>query len=74
MVTIGGSADHPFYGAGVWAVATIKLADPEFRATSERTFQLLAQVAGRRPDLVLRFGRGPTLPRSMRRPLDAVLI
>ncbi|MDR3369508.1 Acg family FMN-binding oxidoreductase [Rhodoferax sp.] len=27
-----------------------------------------------RPDLVLRFGRGPTLPRSLRRPVEAVLI
>jgi len=27
-----------------------------------------------RPDLVLRFGRGPALPLSMRRPVDAVLI
>ena len=27
-----------------------------------------------RPDLVVRFGRGPTLPLSMRRPLESVLI
>jgi hypothetical protein len=27
-----------------------------------------------RPDLVVRFGRGPTLPRSLRRPVDAVLM
>ena len=27
-----------------------------------------------RPDLVVRFGRGPTLPLSMRRPIDSVLI
>lgn len=31
-------------------------------------------VGGRRPDLVVRFGRGPELPRSLRRPTDAVLI
>lgn len=30
-------------------------------------------AAGRRPDLVVRFGRGPEMPRSLRRPLDAVL-
>lgn len=29
---------------------------------------------GQRPDLVLRFGRGPTMPRSLRRPVDAVLV
>jgi len=31
-------------------------------------------VANRRPDLVVRFGRGPTLPMSMRRPVESVLI
>ncbi len=30
-------------------------------------------LAGQRPDLVVRFGRGPTLPRSLRRPVQAVL-
>lgn len=34
----------------------------------------LLGIAGRRPDLVLRFGRGPTLPRSPRRPVAAVLL
>ncbi len=31
-------------------------------------------LADRRPDLVVRFGRGPALPSSLRRPVDAVLI
>ena len=31
-------------------------------------------LAGQRPDLVVRFGRGPTLPRSLRRPVQAVLV
>jgi hypothetical protein len=30
-------------------------------------------VGGRRPDLVVRFGRGPKLPPSLRRPVDAVI-
>lgn len=34
----------------------------------------LLGIPGRRPDLVLRFGRGPTLPRSPRRPVAAVLL
>jgi hypothetical protein len=29
---------------------------------------------GERPDLVVRFGRGPAMPRSLRRPVDAVLM
>ncbi len=31
-------------------------------------------LGGRRPDLVVRFGRGPAMPWSMRRPVQAVLI
>jgi hypothetical protein len=31
-------------------------------------------LAGQRPDLVVRFGRGPSLPRSLRRPVQAVLV
>ncbi len=31
-------------------------------------------LTGQRPDLVLRFGRGPLLPRSLRRPVEAVLV
>lgn len=34
----------------------------------------LIGVPGRRPDLVMRFGHGPTLPFSARRPVHAVLI
>lgn len=31
-------------------------------------------IGGRRPDLVVRFGRGPLMPRSLRRPLEAILV
>jgi hypothetical protein len=31
-------------------------------------------LAGQRPDLVVRFGRGAVLPRSLRRPVEAVLV
>jgi hypothetical protein len=31
-------------------------------------------LSGQRPDLVVRFGRGPLLPRSLRQPVDAVLV
>jgi hypothetical protein len=27
-----------------------------------------------RTDLVVRFGRGPTMPRSLRRPVEAVMV
>jgi hypothetical protein len=31
-------------------------------------------LSGQRPDLVVRFGRSPVLPRSLRRPVEAVLV
>jgi hypothetical protein len=31
-------------------------------------------LGGRRPDLVLRFGRGPSLPPSLRRPVEEVMV
>jgi hypothetical protein len=31
-------------------------------------------LTGQRPDLVVRFGRGPALPQSLRRPVQAVLV
>ena len=31
-------------------------------------------LSGQRPDLVVRFGRGPLLPRSLRRPVESVLV
>ena len=34
----------------------------------------LGLAPGERPDLVVRFGRGPAMPLSMRRPLQAVLV
>jgi hypothetical protein len=36
--------------------------------------QALGLTPGQRPDLVVRFGRGPTLPPSLRRPVQAVLV
>ncbi|WP_426031189.1 hypothetical protein [Cypionkella sp. TWP1-2-1b2] len=34
----------------------------------------LIGVPGRRPDLVMRFGRGAVMPYAARRPVDAVLL
>jgi hypothetical protein len=36
-------------------------------------FATFLGVGGHRPDLVVRFGRGPRMPPSLRRPVDAVL-
>jgi hypothetical protein len=37
-------------------------------------FASFVGLANRRPDLVVRFGRGPVLPQSLRRPVQAVLV
>lgn len=43
---------------------------PELRAQLAR----LLGLTGGRPDLVIRFGRGPEMPRSLRRPLEQVVL
>jgi hypothetical protein len=43
---------------------------PALRAELARTLG----IASGRPDLLVRFGRGPKLPRSLRRPVEAVLV
>lgn len=55
-------------------VRTAHLNQPLEVASLRPAFANHLGLPGRRPDLVVRFGRGPTLPRSLRRPLDAVLV
>ena len=43
-------------------------------AELRQPFATALGLSGQRPDLVVRFGRGPLLPRSLRRPLNAVLV
>ena len=43
-------------------------------ATLRPPFAAALGLSGQRPDLVVRFGRGPVLPRSLRRPVEAVLV
>jgi hypothetical protein len=37
-------------------------------------FAAAVGLSGQRPDLVVRFGRGPTLPPSLRRPVESILV
>lgn len=55
-------------------VRTAHLNQPVEVAALRPAFAAFAGVPGRRPDLVVRFGRGPTLPPSLRRPVQAVLL
>ena len=55
-------------------VRTAHLNQPVELATLRPAFAADLGITNGRPDLVIRFGRGPAMPRSLRRPLDAVLL
>lgn len=59
--------------ATAMGVRTAFLNQPVEVAALRPDFARFLGVAGSRPDLVVRFGRGPALPRSLRRPIQAVL-
>jgi hypothetical protein len=42
-------------------------------ATVRQQFAAFLGIGNRRPDLVLRIGRGPSAPRSLRRPVEQVI-
>lgn len=52
---------------------TAFLNQPIEDASTRAAFSTWLEQPGTRPNLVVRFGAGPDLPRSVRRPLDAVL-
>ena len=49
------------------------LNQPVEEASLRRDFAQALGLGEARPDLVVRFGRGPLMPRSLRRPLEAVI-
>jgi Nitroreductase family len=55
-------------------VRTAHLNQPVEVASLRPQFASFIGVPGKRPDLVIRFGRGPTLPPSLRHPVQAVLV
>lgn len=85
-VFVGVAADHAHWvevgrayerfalQATVLGIRNAMLNQPVEVATVRSAFAAALGLPGQRPDLVVRFGRGPTLPRSLRRPLQAVLV
>ncbi|PZD71149.1 Putative NAD(P)H nitroreductase [Acaryochloris thomasi RCC1774] len=55
-------------------IRTAFLNQPVEVATLRPPFASYLGIGDRRPDLVIRFGRGPEMPRSLRRPVEAVII
>ncbi|MGD9833112.1 MAG: Tat pathway signal protein [Piscinibacter sp.] len=72
-VAVGRAFERFALQATALGVRTAHLNQPVEVASLRPSFAGFLGMAGRRPDLVLRFGRGPTLPPSLRRPLHAVL-
>ena len=55
-------------------VRTAHLNQPVELASLRPAFARFLGISGGRPDLVIRFGRGSEMPRSLRRPLESVLL
>lgn len=60
--------------AAALGIRNAMLNQPVEVATLRPQFASFLGVGTRRPDLVVRFGRGPKLPPSLRRPVEAVMI
>ncbi|MER2555062.1 MAG: Tat pathway signal protein [Thauera sp.] len=60
--------------ATAMGVRTAHLNQPVELVSLRPAFARFLGITGGRPDLVIRFGRGPEMPRSLRRPLESVLL
>jgi hypothetical protein len=60
--------------AAALGIRTAFLNQPVEVASLRPQFASYLKVGNRRPDLVVRFGHGPMMPRSLRRPIGAVII
>lgn len=72
-IEVGRAYQRFALAATVLGVRTAFLNQPIEVATIRPRFAADLGLRGERPDLVIRFGRGPTLPPSLRRPVEAVL-
>ena len=72
-VTVGRCAQRFALQATALGVRSAMLNQPVEVAALRAPFADAVGLGAARPDLVLRFGRGPKLPPSLRRPLQAVL-
>ncbi len=73
-VEVGRAYERFALQATALGVRNAFLNQPVEVAAVRSTFATTLGLTGRRPDLVVRFGRGPTLPRSLRRPVEAVMV
>jgi hypothetical protein len=60
--------------AAAWGIRTAFLNQPVEVVTLRPQFATYLGIGARRPDLVVRFGRGPKMPNSLRRSLETVIV
>ena len=73
-VDVGRAYERFALQATALGVRTAHLNQPVEVASLRPAFASSLGIGAARPDLVVRFGRGPTLPPSVRRPVAAVLV
>jgi hypothetical protein len=73
-VEVGRAYERFALQAAALGIRNAMLNQPVEVVSLRESFASAVGVAGRRPDLVVRFGRGPRLPPSLRRPVAAVLV
>jgi Nitroreductase family len=72
-IEVGRAYERFALQATALGVRTAHLNQPVEVPRLRSAFASFLGIAGQRPDLVIRFGHGPTLPPSLRRPLRAVI-
>lgn len=60
--------------AAALGLKTAFINQPVEVATLRSQFATWLGIGARRPDLIIRFGRGPDMPRTLRRPVESVII
>jgi hypothetical protein len=73
-IEVGRAYERFALQAAALGIRHAHLNQPVEVASLRASFANFLGLPGRRPDLVLRFGRGPTLPPSLRQPVEAVLV
>lgn len=73
-IEVGRACERFALQATALGIRNAFLNQPVEVASVRSDFATALGLPGRRPDLVVRFGRGPMLPRSLRRPVESVMV
>jgi hypothetical protein len=73
LMPLAPSAERLALEATALGLQTAFINQPVEVAGVRREFATFLGIGSRRPDLVLRIGRGPATPRSLRRPVEQVV-